>query len=102
MHSQIAYFAPRDPGYVANISGAAILRSSEHKRAAQEFLAFMTSPAGQRIIESSDSFEYPLNPHVAANPQLTPLNELQPSSFGPAELGNGVLGERLLEQAGVL
>ena len=102
MHSRIAYFAPGDPGYVENISGAAILKSSEHKHAAQEFLNFMTSAAGQQIIAHSDSFEYPLHPGVAANPQLVPLDQLHPSSFSPADLGTGVLGEQLLEQAGVL
>jgi iron(III) transport system substrate-binding protein len=102
MHSRIAYFAPHDPGYVVNISGAAMLKSSKHKQAAQRFLAFMTSAAGQRIIARSDSFEYPLNPHVDPNPQLTPLADLQPSSFSPAQLGTGVLGEQLLVQSGVL
>ncbi len=102
MHSKIAFFAPGDPGYVENISGAAILKSSQHKGEAQEFLNFMTSAAGQRIISASDSFEYPLRAGVAANPQLIPLAQLHPSSFSPADLGTGVLGEQLLEQAGVL
>src|ERR1039458_3740592 len=31
IHSQIAHFAPRDPGYVIDVSGAAILKSSTHE-----------------------------------------------------------------------
>ena len=102
MHSKLAYFAPHDPGYMVNISGAAVLRHAPHKRAAERFLAFMTSPAGQRVIASSDSFEYTLNPHVPSNPQLIPFDKLEPTSFGVAQLGTGVLGLQLLQQAGVL
>ncbi|HJY73938.1 MAG TPA: extracellular solute-binding protein, partial [Streptosporangiaceae bacterium] len=36
MHSQLAYFAPRDPGYVIDVSGAAVLKSSKHQAAAQK------------------------------------------------------------------
>ena len=46
MHSAIAYFAPHDPGYVIDVSGAAILRSSQHQAAAQRFVAFLDEPAG--------------------------------------------------------
>ena len=46
MHSQIAYFAPRDPGYVIDVSGAGVLASSHHQAAADEFLAFLVSAAG--------------------------------------------------------
>ena len=60
IHSRIAYFAPRDPGYVLDISGAGILRSSRHKGAAQRFLAFLVSAKGQEIIAHSISFEYPI------------------------------------------
>ncbi len=47
MHSQLAYFAPRDPGYVIDVSGAAVLKSSKHQAAAQKFLAFLVSQQGQ-------------------------------------------------------
>ena len=46
MHSQITYFAPRDPGYVLDVSGAAVLKSSKHQADAQRFLAFLVSTAG--------------------------------------------------------
>ncbi len=100
--AKIAYFAPRDPGYLENISGAAILRSSTHQAAAQKFLAFLTSDAGQRVLAAGDSFEYPIHPGVAANAALTPLDELQPSAFTPAELGTGLDAKKLLQEAGLL
>ena len=36
MHSQLAYFAPHDPGYVIDVSGAAVLKSSPHQAVAQK------------------------------------------------------------------
>jgi iron(III) transport system substrate-binding protein len=99
-HSKIAYFAPGDPGYVIDVSGAAVLKSSAHQAAAQKFLAFLISAAGQRIIAQSDSFEYPLRPGVAANSQLPPLSSLHPDPADTiAKLGDGSTALQLLQQA---
>ena len=51
----------------------------------------MTSEAGQNVLESGESFEYPLKSGVAANPKLPPLSSYQPNSFSPADLGTGDL-----------
>jgi iron(III) transport system substrate-binding protein len=100
MHSALHYFAPKDPGYVLNVSGAGILASSTHQAAAQKFLAFLVSAAGQRIIAQSDSFEYPLRPGVAANSQLPPLSSLHPDPADTiAKLGDGSTALQLLQQA---
>jgi iron(III) transport system substrate-binding protein len=47
VHSRITYFAPGDPGYVLDVSGAGILESSKHPAAAEQFVAFLVSQAGQ-------------------------------------------------------
>jgi iron(III) transport system substrate-binding protein len=60
LHSEIASLAPHDPGYVLDVSGAAVLRSSTHQAAAQRFLAFLVSEQGQEIIARSTSYEYPI------------------------------------------
>jgi iron(III) transport system substrate-binding protein len=100
MHSALHYFAPGDPGYILNVSGAGILASSTHKSAAQKFLAFLVSAAGQRIIATSDSFEYPLRPGVAAYSGLTPLAQLRPDTSDTlANLGDGSGALSLLQQA---
>jgi hypothetical protein len=39
---------------------------------------------------------------VAANPELTPLDQLQPASFTPAELGTGLDAKQLLQEAGLI
>lgn len=100
--SQFAFFAPHDPGYVENVSGAAVLASSENQAAARKFLQFLTSQAGQTILARSDSFEYPLANGVPANPQLPPLNTLAPNAFSVADLGAGEDAKALLQQAQLL
>ncbi len=100
MHSALHYFAPADPGYVIDVSGAGVLASSRHKAAAQKFLAFLTSAVGQRIIVHSDSWEYPLRPGVAAEAGLKPLAQLTPDTSDTiAELGDGSAALSLLQQA---
>jgi iron(III) transport system substrate-binding protein len=100
--AKLAYFSPQDPGYVESISGAAVLKSSKHQAAAQEFLNFLTSESGQRVLESGQSFEYPLKTGVLANPVLPPVSSYHPNGFTPAELGTGELAKTLLQQAGLL
>ena len=102
MHSAIAYFAPHDVGYVLNISGAGVLRSSTHQKAAQRFLAFLTSPQGQQIIAHSDSFEYPIASGVTTAQPETPFAALRPNDITIAELGTGAEAIRLLQEAQML
>ena len=102
MHSAIAYFAPRDVGYVVDVSGAGILRSSTHQAAAQRFLAFLTSQQGQRILAHSDSYEYPIASGVTTAEPETPFDRLQPNDITVAELGTGAEAIRLLQEAQLL
>jgi iron(III) transport system substrate-binding protein len=102
MHSEIAYFAPHDPGYVLDISPAAVLKSSKHQAAAQKFLAFITSKQGQEIIAHSISFEYPIASGVTTAQPETPFDQLQPNDITIPELGDGSTAIALLKQAGLL
>jgi iron(III) transport system substrate-binding protein len=106
MHSQITYFAPHDPGYVLDVSGAAVLKSSKHQAAAQEFLAFLVSKQGQEIIArgagNEQSYEYPLADGVTTSAPETPFSQLQPNSITIADLGDGSAAIALLRQAGLL
>jgi iron(III) transport system substrate-binding protein len=101
-HAKLSLFAPRDPGYVEDISGAAILKSSGNQAAAQKFLAFMASAAGQRVLADSTSFEYPLAKGVAPNPALPPFAKYQPDPITPAQIGTGTDAQDLLQQAGLI
>jgi iron(III) transport system substrate-binding protein len=102
IHSKIAYFAPRDPGYVINVSGAAILKSSKNQTASQKFLAFLVSRQGQEIIAHSLSFEYPIASGITTAAPETPFGQLQPNSITIPELGDGSSAIALLREAGLL
>jgi len=102
VHSQITYFAPHDPGYVVDVSGAAILKSSKNQADAQKFLAFLVSKQGQEIIAHSISYEYPLDDGVTTAAPETPFADLQPYPISIADLGDGSTAISLLRQAGLL
>ena len=102
IHSALAYFAPKDPGYVVDVSGAGILKSSKNQADAQKFLAFLVSEPGQEIIKNSISFEYPLDHGVAASSEEPPFSSLQPNAITVADLGDGSTAISLLQQTGLL
>ncbi len=102
MSSALHYYAPKDPGYLVNVSGAAVLKSSHHQAAAERFLEFLVSQEGQEVLAHSDSYEYPLRPGVAAPAGLRPFSELQPASLTPAELGDGSEALALEQKVGLL
>jgi iron(III) transport system substrate-binding protein len=102
MKSALFYFAPRDPGYVLDISGAAVLASSKHMKAAQAFLAYLVSKKGQEVIANGDSFEYPIGSNVRTSQPIRPFSELQPDPLSIAQLGDGATPVALLQQVGLL
>jgi iron(III) transport system substrate-binding protein len=102
VHSKIAYFAPRDPGYVLDVSGAGILKSSRNQADAQKLLAFLVSKTGQEVIAHSISFEYPLDDGVQTAAPETPFSQLQPNPITIADLGDGSTAIALLRKAGML
>jgi iron(III) transport system substrate-binding protein len=105
VHSEITHFAPADPGYVVDVSGAGILKSSTHQAAAQKFLAFLVSKQAQEIIadpSKSISFEYPIASGVTTQAPETPFSQLRPYPITIAELGDGSTAIALMRQAGLL
>jgi iron(III) transport system substrate-binding protein len=102
MHSAIAYFAPHDVGYVLDVSGVGILRSSTHVSEAQQLVAFFNSVQGQQIISHSQSFEYPIASGVTTAQPETPLGQLKPNGITIPQLGTGAAAVALLQQAQLL
>jgi iron(III) transport system substrate-binding protein len=100
--SRITYFAAHDPGYVLDVSGAAVLNSSKHQALARKFIAFLVSKQGQEIIAHSDSFEYPIASGISTSESETPFTQLQPNAITIPELGNGSAAIALLRAAGLL
>lgn len=101
-HSAIAFFADGDPGYVVDVSGAGLLKSSKHRAQAQKFLAFLVSPAGQAIIAKGDSFEYPLGSGASTAEPLPAFSSLHPDPLTVAQLGDGQQAVTLLQEAQLL
>ena len=103
--SRIAYFAAGDPGYVVNVSGAAVIKSSKHLAAAQKFLAYLVSSPAQQIIANpakSISFEYPIASGVTTQAGETPISRLEPYPITVGELGTGSTAIDLMRKAGLL
>jgi len=101
-HSAFAFFSAGDPGYVVDVSGAAVLRSGRHQAAAQQLVAFLVSKAGQEIIAHSQSYEYPLGSGVTTAQPLRPFDQLQPAQLSVTDLGDGSVALALLRQAQLL
>ena len=102
IHSAEHFFAPGDPGYVIDVSGAGILASSTHKAAAQRFVAFLVSHAGQEILAHSESYEYPLGSGVVTAKRLVPFSSLRPDPITIRQLGDGSVAINLLREASLL
>jgi len=84
------------------VSGAGIIKWSPNQRAAQSFLASLTSAQGQEIIAHSDSFEYPVASGVTTAHHETPFDQLMPNAITIAELGTGAEAIKLLQEAQLL
>jgi iron(III) transport system substrate-binding protein len=101
-HTAIHLFAPADPGYIVDVSGAAILRSSSQLAAAKEFVSFLTSKKGQQALVRGTTYEYPLVSGVPSPPPLYPWSKLRPDPITAAQIGDGRQAFSLLQQAGLL
>ena len=102
VHSAAALFKPGDAGYVIDVAGAGALKSSKHAAEAQRFLAFLVSPAAQKILASDESYEYPLGSGVKTTKPLIPFATLKPDPITVKQLGTGALAIALLRDASLL
>ncbi len=102
IHSALHFFKDGDPGYVIDVSGAGVLASSSHQSEAQQFVDFLVSRAGQEIIASSESYEYPLGSGVVTAKPLVPFTSLRPDPITVSQLGDGTTAVNLLREASLL
>ncbi|WP_395307180.1 iron ABC transporter substrate-binding protein [Mycobacterium sp. AMU20-3851] len=100
-NTALHYFRNEDPGAFISISGGGVLESSKKKDQAQQFLKFITSQAGQEVLEKGTSFEYPVASGVPANPALPPLDTLQAPKVDPSTLDATKVTD-LMTKAGLL
>ena len=95
IHSAEHFFAPGDPGYVIDVSGAGILASSTHQAEAQQFLAFLVSKQGQEILAHDESYEYPLGSGVVTRQAARAVRaRCGPTRSRSAQLGDGQARDR--------
>src|SRR5699024_10477186 len=103
MLSRVYHFSAGDAGGLINISGAGVLKYADHPAAAQKLLAFMDSANAQSMLaHSTIDLEYPLRAGITANPQLKPLDALQPPQLTVDQIGDDREALELLHQAGLM
>ena len=100
-NTQLYFFGDQDPGAFLSISGAGVLKSSDHPTDAQKFVEFLTSEEGQQDLADSYALEYPLNPAVSLDPPVKPLSELQPPTVAIGDLDGATVVD-LMTEAGFL
>ena len=100
-NTALHYFKNSDPGAFISVSGGGVLESSKKKDQAQQFIRFVTSKAGQEVLEKGTSFEYPVASGVPANPALPPLDSLQAPKVDPSALNAQKVSD-MMTAAGLL
>lgn len=100
-NTALHYFKNQDPGAFVSVSGGGVLASSKNQAAAQAFLKFITGKAGQTILQTGTSFEYPVASDVTPNPSLPTLDTLEAPVVDPATLNSTEVTD-LMTKAGIL
>jgi iron(III) transport system substrate-binding protein len=100
MDSALYYFPHGDPGSVVNVSGAAVLASSQHRSQDERLISFFVSRAGQRLISAGDDYEYPARSGVSPNPELPAFATIPHAGISVGALGNDVPARRLVADEG--
>jgi len=100
-NTALHYFGNGDPGAFLSISGAGVLKSSDHPKEAQQLVKYLSGVKGQTALATSYALEYPLNPEVPPNPAIKPLDDLEPPEVDVSGL-NGPVVIEMMQQAGLL
>ena len=66
---ELVFLNQNGRGQHVNVTGAGILKTSTNQQAARAFLEWLTEEQAQKIY-ASVNYEYPINPSVAANPEV--------------------------------
>ncbi len=73
-------------GVAWNVAGVAVSKYSQHSTAAEKFVDFVTSEAGQELFASANR-EYPTRPGVAAAPEVPAAGSYKVANVPMADLG---------------
>jgi iron(III) transport system substrate-binding protein len=100
-NTKLHYFKNQDVGAFVSVSGGGVLKSSKRAADAQKFLAWITSPKGQKVLAESKSMEYAVGVDSPSDPALPPLDSLQAPKVDPFTL-DGPKVIDLMTKAGIL
>ena len=100
-NTKLHYFKNEDPGAFVSLSAGGVLKSADHPKKAQEFLAFVLSPEGQQVLEDSGSMEYAVATGVESDPALPALDTLEAPPVDPFTLDSEKVTQ-LMTDAGIL
>jgi iron(III) transport system substrate-binding protein len=100
MKSALHYVDRTDVGAIRCLSAAGVLKSSTRQDAAQRFIAFMVSAAGQRAICASVA-EYSVRPDVTSPFDLPPLDQVAAAPVNAADFGSAADAYTLQRDAGI-
>ncbi|MBI3931395.1 MAG: iron ABC transporter substrate-binding protein [Chloroflexi bacterium] len=95
------YVRAGGPGAVILVAGAGILQTSKNKDAAQSFLGFLLSPAGQQYF-ASQTFEYPVIEGIITHRLLKPLSEIKSPDIEMAAMADLKGTLNLLREIGIV
>ena len=95
------YIGNGDPGALVLVAGAGILKVSENRETAEEFIEFLLSEPAQQYF-TSDIKEYPVAAGVEPEGDLPPLESLDPPDVDLGSLSDLQGTIRLLRDVGVL
>lgn len=98
---QLHYFGNQDPGAFVSVSGAGVLASSDQPDAAQELVAYLTGPDGQRRSAASTALEYAVGTGSSSAEVLPSLESLAAPDLGPGSL-DGPQATALMQEVGLL
>lgn len=84
----LSFVVPPKTAY--NISGAGILKTSKNKEAAQKLIEFLASDEGQKMFVEENR-EYPVNPKIAAHPDMMPRQQFTLSDISLSRMGRYVI-----------
>jgi iron(III) transport system substrate-binding protein len=95
------YFSASDPGGLINVAGVGVLRTSEHKEAAFDFIRFLLATEAQEYF-ANETYEFSLAGDVEPLPGQPALDELAHPEIDLSDLDDLRGTVELLEETGVL
>lgn len=100
-NTELHIFGANDPGAFVSVSGAGVIAASKKQAEAQQFVKYLTSAAGQKLLADNKALEYTVGSDVPSSSKLKPLSEIDAPELDIAKL-NGPKVVEMMQKAGLL